>query len=114
VQSQYAVVLAYMGQFSEAYALLDQLATFQGASEERQGELRNQRELVAAIEGGEVKLRLPSPGRGDTRVIEAIEERLRKSGRNDACVCGSGLKLKRCCGRSSAQPLVRLLLPHLP
>lgn len=112
VQAQYAIVLAYMGEFDRARTIFDQLEYFRGASPERDAELKNQRELIDAIEQGVMRLRMPPPGPGYTSLIQAIERSLTTRGRNDTCVCGSNLKFKRCCGRATFQPLAQLLLPH--
>lgn len=45
--------------------------------------------------------------RAPANIMSALRERERGSGhpgRNDPCPCGSGLKFKRCCGGSAAQP----------
>ena len=112
VQAQYAVVLAYMREFDKARAIFDQLEHFRGASPERDAELKNQRELIDAIEQGVVRLRMPPPGPGYTSLIQAIERSLATRRRNDTCVCGSSLKFKKCCGRAAFQPLAQLLLPR--
>ena len=50
VRSQYAVVLAYCGAFDEADAEMARLAPYEGGLDERgQGELRNQRALIAHL-----------------------------------------------------------------
>lgn len=112
VQAQYAIVLAYMREFDTARAIFSQLESFRGASPERDAELKNQRELIDAIEQGVVRLRMPPPGPGYTSLIQAIERSLATRGRNDPCVCGSNLKFKKCCGRAAFQPLAQLLLPR--
>ena len=94
VRAQYAVVLAYCGEIAEARALMAKLAAFQVSSDTR-AQLDNQRALVESIARGETRLmpserpRLPGP---------ALPAALRPP-RNALCVCGSGLKFKRCCGR---------------
>jgi hypothetical protein len=56
-----------------------------------------QRDLRRAKVSG-VQAEWPGPDRshGDRGLIEAMREH-GKPGRNDACVCGSGLKFKKCC-----------------
>ena len=94
VRATYAVVLAYCGEFTEAGKIMRSLLAFQ-SSPRMTAQLNNQQSLIDRIAQGKVRLtpgaRLPLP-------IPALPPALRP-GRNAACVCGSGLKLKRCCGR---------------
>ena len=100
-----------MGEFAKARSIFNQLETFRATSPERDAELKQQRELIDAIEQGVVRLRLPRPGPGETSQIEAIERSLATLGRNEICVCGSHLKFKKCCGRAAFQSLAKLLSP---
>lgn len=94
VRATYAVVLAYCGELDEARKLTAELAAFQAAPL-MSAQLRDQRDLIERIARGEARLtpgdRLPLP--------EPPLARGLRPGRNSPCVCGSGLKFKRCCGR---------------
>ena len=102
VRATYAVVLAYCGEVTEARKITSKLAVFKAAPL-MSGQLQHQRDLIERIAGGEVRLtpgnKLPLPG--------PILARGLRPGRNAPCVCGSGLKFKRCCGRYSLAALDR-------
>jgi hypothetical protein len=98
VRSQYAVVLAYAGDFAAAEAEMARLAPYEpGLDLKGQGELRNQRKLIA-----ELRRRGPPPQRIMPPSIRASRAApmapIMKPGRNDPCPCGSGLKFKKCHG----------------
>jgi hypothetical protein len=95
VRSQYAVVLAYCGDFDEADAEMERLKPYEaGLDEKGQLELRNQRNLIAEIrQKGSPKQWMPIGP-----VVNSI--RHTKTGRNDPCPCRSGKKFKKCHGRS--------------
>lgn len=40
----------------------------------------------------------PAAHRKYVKAQKKLEKRLRKPGRNDPCLCGSGKKSKKCCG----------------
>jgi hypothetical protein len=87
VRSQYAVVLAYCGDYQAAAAEMAALAPYEaGLSPEGQHELVQQRRLIGRLR------RLPPP-QWKPPVLP------RKIGRNEPCYCGSGKKYKRCHGR---------------
>jgi hypothetical protein len=93
VRSQYAVVLAYCGDFDAAEAEMQRLAPYEaGLDEKGQWELRNQRKGIA-----ELRLKRPPPQwippSSRTATIQG-----RKVGRNAPCPCGSGKKYKKCHG----------------
>jgi hypothetical protein len=93
VRSQYAVVLAYCGDFDAAEAEMDRLAPYEaGLDEKGQLELQNQRKGIA-----ELRLKGPPkqwiPENSGTKTITR-----QKIGRNAPCPCGSGRKYKKCCG----------------
>lgn len=99
IRSQYAVVLAYCGDFAAADAEMARLAAYEsGLSEEGQTELRMQRRLIDRLR------RVPPPPQWQ---IPALRSRSspepRRSGRkigvNEPCPCGSGKKYKKCHGR---------------
>lgn len=94
VRSQYAVVLAYCGEYDAADAELDRLAPYRpGLTKHQRAEIDNQRGFVAQLR--QIGIR---PGMPDASMKRAL--RRVKVGRNEACPCGSGLKYKRCHGRS--------------
>ncbi len=96
VRAQYAVVLAYCGEFIAARRELAQLAPFHSsAPPEWIEEVEHQTALIEAIEAGEVLL--PEPPRQDTFVSNRPERAKRRIGRNEPCPCGSGKKYKKCC-----------------
>ena len=93
VRSQYAVVLAYCGDFDAAEAEMHRLTPYEaGLDEKNQRELRSQRRLIA-------RLRLKGPPRqwipGNTGG-KAVKKQ--KIGKNTPCPCGSGKKYKKCHG----------------
>jgi hypothetical protein len=94
VRSQYAVVLGYSGHYDAANAEFARLDAYgPGLTPYQRGEIENQRRLVARLQ----HRRAPSDkgiGR-QTRVPLS-----QKVGRNEACPCGSGLKYKKCHGRT--------------
>ena len=93
VRSQYAVVLAYCGDFEAADAEMKRLAPYEvGLNEQGKWELRNQRKLIAQlrVEGPPPQWLPPEP--------RAAKLPQRKIGRNEQCPCGSGKKYKRCHG----------------
>ncbi|WP_303900776.1 SEC-C metal-binding domain-containing protein [Thiohalomonas denitrificans] len=94
VRSQYAVVLGYCGEYDAADAELDRLAPYRpGLTEHQRAEIDNQRGLVAQLR--QIGIRPGMPEISRKRALRRI-----KVGRNEACPCGSGLKYKRCHGRS--------------
>jgi hypothetical protein len=94
VHSQYAVVLAYCGEFGLAREVMSSLESYVKAMPQCKEEFDNQRGLIELIAEGKVRLRLrePVPSRTPTTARARI-------GRNEKCPCGSGLKYKRCHGR---------------
>lgn len=93
VRSQYAVVLAYCGDFESADAEMARLEPYEvGLDERGQQELRNQRKKIAEMrEQCPPKQWIPS-----SSVVNLL--RNVKVGRNEPCPCGSGKKLKKCHG----------------
>ena len=89
VRSQYAVVLAYCGEFDAADAEMARLAPYEsGLDKKGQWELRNQRKGIAEMRvKGAPKQRVPLMSKA-------------KIGRNAPCPCGSGKKFKKCHGRN--------------
>jgi hypothetical protein len=97
VRAQYAVILAYCGNGKAALQEMQQLQPFAASLRpEAQRELRNQVELIKAINLGLVER--PFPVRERFSVPERTPPRkIIKVGRNDPCPCGSGKKYKKCC-----------------
>lgn len=107
VRSQYAVVLAYAGQFDAADNEIRRLAPYEaGLSPAGKGELQAQRRLIASLRRSgpppQRKVVIPPP------VKELIAARngqaappqsWTKIGRNERCPCQSGRKYKYCHGR---------------
>lgn len=112
VRSQYAVVLAYCGRFSEAETEMARLEPYEASLPLLvQKELKNQRELIAQIRRyGPPPKWLPPSGLSVNiaehfNAAEPATERAmrpggRKIGRNESCPCGAGKKFKYCHGRN--------------
>jgi hypothetical protein len=100
IRSQYAVILAYCGDFAAADAEMARLAPYEvGLNEQGQTELQMQRRLVDRL-----RISPPAP-QWDPRTLsrqpapQSTQRKGRKIGVNEPCPCGSGKKYKRCCGR---------------
>jgi hypothetical protein len=110
VRSQYAVVLAYCGRFSEADAEMARLQPYEaGLPPLVQKELKNQRGLIANLRRfGPPPKWVPPPGlleglarrfpRAGSIPPRPVQPERRKIGRNERCPCGSGKKYKHCHG----------------
>jgi len=88
VTSQYAVVLAYCGEFEKAACAMNELRSFAIASPRWRAEFENQENLIAQI----------ASARSPSRLHPSMRSAPLKVGRNEPCPCGSGKKWKRCCG----------------
>lgn len=55
----------------------------------------NRNSIPAVIHGGHVYRRIPSGNIG----AEVFTDEEKELGRNSPCICGSGKKYKKCCGR---------------
>lgn len=107
VRSQYAVVLAYSGQFDAADNEMRRLAPYEaGLSLAGKGELQDQRRLIASIRRSgppqQRKVIVPPSLQHvlDARVGQVAQpQRRTKIGRNELCPCQSGRKYKHCHGR---------------
>ncbi|HEY7298446.1 MAG TPA: SEC-C metal-binding domain-containing protein [Xanthobacteraceae bacterium] len=97
IRSQYAVVLAYCGDFDRAEQEMARLAPYEaGLDEQGKRELQNQQRAIARmrlIPPPPQWQPIPHPQRQPTSQTK------RKVGRNDPCPCGSGKKYKKCHGR---------------
>ena len=95
VSAQYAVILAYCGDFERATAVFSDINEFRGALPPRAlEELENQSRLIEEIKSGSVSLSvrsLPAAPQRASLVIPRVQ-------RNAPCPCGSGQKYKRCHG----------------
>ncbi len=92
VRSQYAVVLAYCGEFAAAEAEMERLQAYEtGLDVKGQWELRNQRQAIARLRvtGAPSQLVIPTQ-------VPLVKSK--KIGRNALCDCGSGKKYKKCHG----------------
>jgi hypothetical protein len=100
IRSQYAVVLAYCGDFAAADAEMARLAPYEaGLSEQGKTELQMQRTLIDQLRA------IPPPPQWEPtalpprRAQEPVRRAGRKIGVNEPCPCGSGKKYKKCHGR---------------
>jgi len=99
-RGQYAVVLAYCGDYAAAEREMARLQPYvDGLDDRERTELQSQIDLIGRIKRRPIPQRrfgMPLP------VVKAMPIRSRqveKVGRNDPCPCGSGKKLKKCgCG----------------
>lgn len=92
-RSQYAVVLAYCGDFKAANDEVKKLEPYEnGFSVIRKLEFQKQRMLIADI----CKNGPPKQWEPAGNIVKPAE--YRRIGRNDICPCGSGKKFKKCHG----------------
>lgn len=100
VRSQYAVTLAYCGDFEGAEAEMARLAPYEaGLSPNGRFELQDQRQLIAKLRRSPPPIQWrPPPGFPLPDAEPRRAERLRKIGGNELCFCGSGKKYKKCHG----------------
>lgn len=97
-RAQYAVILAYCGDFNAADREVEQLSSY-GGDIEREFELANQIRLIDDIRSGVVpppELRRP---RGGAAIVLNSNQVGRRPRPDDPCSCGSGRKFKRCHGK---------------
>jgi hypothetical protein len=85
VRCQYAVILAYCGEFLESEKVLLRLEPLvAGQPKEMQEQIVNQRRLIRGIR---------------SKALRAFSTKINKKiGRNKPCPCGSGMKYKKCHG----------------
>lgn len=94
VSAQYAVVLAYCGDFKGAARVFADIDEFRDSLPLwAQQELESQRRLIEDLSTGAVRLVPRPPG-----APSQDSPRVTKVGRNAPCPCGSGQKYKRCHG----------------
>jgi hypothetical protein len=105
VRSQYAVVLAYCGEFDAAEAEMERLQAYEtGLDAKGQWELRNQRQAIARLRvtGAPPQRVIPTmQSARNLQKIRVLKTGSPKFGRNAPCHCGSGKKYKKCHGRKS-------------
>ena len=97
VQSEYAVVLAYCGEIDKAKSVISQLRKISIERPDVEAEFRYRIKLVDEIERRRLRPRAIR-GVGGNPLFPAGGP----IGRNSLCLCGSGLKYKKCCGSTSA------------
>jgi hypothetical protein len=100
VRSQYAITLAYCGDFAGAEAEMARLAPYEaGLSPDGRVELKSQRQIIAQLRRSPPPPQWrPPPGFPLPDAEPRRAERLRKISRNEMCFCGSGKKYKKCHG----------------
>ena len=96
-RGQYAVVLAYGGDFEAADREVAALRNF-GGNRQRVAELENQASLIEAIRDRRVKLRQRLPQERGMHLVLRPNLIGRRTGPDEPCPCGSGRKFKRCHG----------------
>lgn len=97
-RGQYAVVLAYCGNFDAAEREVAALRNF-GGDPQRTAELEGQAALIAAIRAGYVGLERRRPPRRAIQLVLQPNRIGRGAGPDDICPCDSGRKYKRCHGK---------------
>ncbi len=97
VRAQYAVVLAYCGEFNLAHKEMSAIEPYVAeASHTHQLTIANQRHLIEQIAAGNVTL--------PKYCVTQTPKRSKKIGRNDLCPCESGKKYKKCCLKGNLSP----------
>jgi len=97
-RSQYAVILAWCGDFVAADREVEQLLNYVGDAE-REGELANQIGLIEAIRIGLVPPLEPRRPPGGRNLLLNPNQLGKRQRPDDLCSCGSGRKFKRCHGK---------------
>lgn len=99
VRAQYAVVLAYCGNYSEAEREMERLQPYAaGLAPPARMSLANQRQLIAQIKANPIPQWRPGGCPLAIQRSKPISTGV-KIGRNEPCPCGSGKKFKKCgCG----------------
>lgn len=97
-RSQYAVILAWCGDFEAADQEIEQLTNYVGDIS-RELELLNQIALIDAIRAGEVSHPAPRRPRGGVALLTNPNLLGRFQYPDELCHCGSGRKNKRCHGK---------------
>lgn len=96
-QGQYAVILAYCGEYNKARNLMKTLNSYVGnLSPAHQEGFAKQRQFIEEIAEGKVPL-LSLPEDFEAKVEKIRQKFQTKVGRNAKCPCGSGEKYKKCC-----------------
>lgn len=97
-RGQYAVVLAYCGDFDAADREIERLLNY-GGDVEREIELANQVILIENIRSGFISAPKPRGAPAGMAMVRNPNLVGRRQRPNDPCGCGSGRKFKRCHGR---------------
>ncbi|MET4702203.1 hypothetical protein ABIE65_005258 [Constrictibacter sp. MBR-5] len=97
-RGQYAVILAYCGDFAAADREIEQLLNYGGESA-REHELANQIMLIEGIRAGVVPPPVPRRPPGGAAILLNPNQVGRQQRADDPCRCGSGRKYKRCHGK---------------
>lgn len=100
VRGQYAVILAYCGEYDRARVAMAALEPYVGKlPPEHQTGFARQRQLIEQIAAGLVRMRPAAP---QPELMPNVGRRRPsgKIGRNAPCPCGSGKKYKKCCLRT--------------
>lgn len=99
VRAQYAVVLAYCGNYSEAEREMERLQPYAaGLAPLARMTLADQRQLIAEIKANPIPQWRPGGRPMAIQRSQPISAGV-KIGRNEPCPCGSGKKFKKCgCG----------------
>jgi SEC-C motif len=98
VSCQYAVVLAYCGEYRAARRTLAEMRSFIVPDTLQADEFEEQTNLVEAIASGEVTLNGLNEELLLHESLRHARVRGQKIGRNEPCPCGSGKKYKKCHG----------------
>ncbi|CAH6852557.1 ATP-binding protein [Vibrio chagasii] len=86
VRSQYAVILAYCGEFEDAREEMKQLSPyFHGLDGNQRLEVEQQSDYIEAL--------------ARQSLMAGMRREYERVGRNDKCPCGSGMKYKKCHGQ---------------
>lgn len=96
-RGQYAVVLAYDGDFEAAGREVAALRNFEG-NDHRVTELENQAAIIQHIRAGNVRLTKRLPQERGVHLVLQPNLIGRRTGPDEPCPCGSGRKFKRCHG----------------
>jgi hypothetical protein len=97
-RAQYAVILAYCGDFEGAEHEVYAIANY-GGDDHRVAEFLNQVMLIEEIRSGAVRLARQRPPPGGLRLALHPNEVGRRQRPDALCACGSGRKYKRCHGK---------------
>lgn len=98
VSGQYAVVLAYCGEYDAARRTLKEIRAFVVPNTHQAEEFEEQSNLVDAISTGEITLKALNRALSFQKSLRHPALSEARVGRNERCPCGSGKKYKKCHG----------------